>query len=691
MRRREGWLIAGALALLVSWGAGRGRGSVLTGGETSGASSPYAECGEVLLHGYSPTRSPCPSLYMPVAGLTAARLLAHARRLPWRELALAAGLLSVAALCVLAGASRAAPGALLILLLWPELWPRHQSYVQFFYTLFVLPVAGALVWRESKPTPARTAVFALAVGASVLFRSPLAFLPPLLAALELSRRSRDRRLNMAILLIVPYLLLIPWAAMNKVVYGQWSLFERGESLPNIVTAALGRVFFVDQEWRAAVRAHPLLQTQNLLWCLRWAFEEIARHPLRYLEGAAGRLGYALSLKPWLFVAAAAGFWLHRGKAAVRVLGAACAYFLLLHCSIAVLENYFVPLWPLLACLAAMLGCPRGAWAPPAARPAALARGWLLICVGALVLAGLEAQSHVVRYAVLARERAPDSERSLDEALARDPGDGWLNYQDGWRRLRSGDAAGAEAAWSRAVAVSPANLHWALHHAWAAALTGRPESLLSWNAEAPPWSSEGQRADPDLLKAHALLRAGRAREARERLAAAYAERVRRSHGNDRELLSLEILWDRSRELFGAMPPRDWLGLWSELRGFSKRPGGLGVVRRCDPMRDEVIALQNAGNPREAISLLRVLLEKRPDAADLWTDKAVNETFVGSWETAASDLRRAIAADSSYWPAYLSLGAVYVKLGRPAEARKVYDRAIEAGKNAADPVLDLIRRN
>lgn len=690
MRRREGWFIAGALALLIIWGAGRGRAYVLTGGETSGASSPYAECGEVLLHGYAPARSPCPSLYMPVAGLTAARLLAHPVSLPWREFALAAGLFSIAALCVLAGAPRAAVGAVFLLLAWPDLWPRHQSYVQFFYTLFVLPVAGALVWRQERPTPARTAVLAMAVGASVLFRSPLAFLPPLIVAWDFYRRGKDRRLNAALLLTVPYLLLVPWAVMNRVVYGQWSLFERGESLPNIVTAALGRVFFVDQEWRAAVREHPMLQSQNLLLCLRWAFEEIARHPLRYLQGAAGRLGYALSLKPGLFTAAAAGFWLHRAKPAVRVLGALCAYFLLLHCSIAVLENYFVPLWPLLACLAALLVCP-GAWPTLAARPAALARGWLLFIVGVLALAGLEAQAHVARYAFLAHERTPGSERALEEALARDPGDGWLNYQDGWRRLRTGDAAGADSAWARAVVFSPANAHWALHLAWAAALTGRPEALLAWNVAPPPWSTEGQRADPDLLKAHSLLRAGREKPARERLAAAYDERVRRSNGGDKELLSLEILWDRARELFGPLPPRDWLGLWSELRRLSKRPGGDSVVRRCDPMRDAAIALQNAGHSREAINLLRVLVEKRPDAADLWTDLAVNETFVGSWESAASDLKRAIAADPSYWPAYLTLGAVYVKLGRPAEARKVYDHAIAAGRDSTDPVLELIRRN
>ena len=143
MRRLESWYVGAALALLMGWGVARARSQVLVDAEAAGASSAYAECGEVLLHGYAPARSACPSLYMPLSSLTAARLFGHPgpRRWPWREAAILAGLLSIAALCVLAGAPRSAVAAVFLLLAWPELWPSHQSYVQFFYTLFVLTAA----------------------------------------------------------------------------------------------------------------------------------------------------------------------------------------------------------------------------------------------------------------------------------------------------------------------------------------------------------------------------------------------------------------------------------------------------------------------------------------------------------------------------------------------------------------------
>lgn len=682
-------VICSALALLVGWGALQARSWVLSGAESHGASSAYAECGEVLIHGVVPGASPCPSLYMPLASLAAARFLSHGRAggWPWREAALLAGLLTVAALCILAGAPAAAVLAVFVLLAWPDLWPRHQSYVQFFYTLFVLQAAAALVWRTASPTPARTAVLAAAVGASLLFRSPLAFLPPLLAVLEwAARRERGRAwsANALILMTVPYLPLLPWAVMNWFVYRQFSFFERGESLPNIVTAAGGLVHYSEAFWREQVRSEPRLQSQSLLRFLNWAFREIARHPIRYAEGFGGRLSYAAGLQPWLFAFAGAGAWAQRRNPPAGALTFLCGYFLLIHCSIAVLGNYMVPLWPLLAALGAMVVCP----SPPRARAesprlAAAARAWLLGLIAFSCLAGAEADARALRYAALAGARPPGSDLAFAEALTRDPDDAWLLYRRGWRRLKAGDRAATAADWTRAAELRPDNALWSLHRDWARMMAGDPKPLLAWSRPLSPLTSEAQMADPDLLKAYAYSRMGRARSARERLRAAHAI-ISGRQVPGQVSLSLDMLWDRVGELFGDLPPDEWIPLWNDLYRLFDDPVSRKVARLHDPMRESVVKLQARGAHREALALARALLRVRPDSAALWTDKAVSESVAGSWEAAASDLSRAIAADDAFLPAALSLGAVYMKLGRTGDALKVYDRALSRTSAASDPL-------
>lgn len=675
-----------ALALLIGWGVFQARSWVLPGSEAHGACLPYAECGEVLIHGVNPGASLYPSFHMPLASMLAVRIFSHAwpgRRL-WREAVILAGLLSVAALCILAGAPAAAVAAIGILLAWPDLWPRHQPYVQFFYALFVLQAAAALVWRAASPTPARTAALAAAIAASLLYRSPLLLLPPLLAGLEwAARRERGRpwAFNALILLTVPYLPLLPWAAMNWVIHHQLAVFERGESLPNIVSAAGGLVHYSEAFWREQVRAEPRLHNQHLPSFLSWAFEEIARHPLRYARGFAGRLAYALSLRPWLFAWAAAGAWAGRRNPSVRALTLLCVYFLLIHCLIAVLGDYMVPLWILLAALGAMLVGPGACGWPP--RLAAAARGWLLCLLGLSCLAGLEADARALRYARLFRERAPDSDRALADALERDPDDAWLLYRRGWRRLKAGDRPGTLADWTRAAELRPDNALWDLHRAWASLLAGDRRPLLAWNRPLSPLTGRAHKTDPDLLKAYADSREGRTRSARERLRAAYAL-LRRDEEPGQSLLSLEMLWDRARALFGVLPPGNWIGLWNELHRLSDDAPSRRVAQRHDPMRDAVLSLQARGARREASALLRELLRLRPDSAALWTDKAVGEAAAGSWEAAAADLRKALAADAAFLPAAITLGAVYVELGRGGEALKVYDRALALESSAGDPL-------
>jgi tetratricopeptide (TPR) repeat protein len=655
---------------------------------------PYAECGEVLLHGVNPGGSLYPSFHMPLSSLLAVRIFSHVRPgpRPWREAAILTGLLSIAALCILSGAPASSVLAVFVMLAWPDLWPRHQPYIEFFYTFFVLQVAMASVWRAAAPTSARTAVLAAAIGVSLLYRSPMLLLPPVLACLEWAgRRERGRlwAINALMLMTVPYLPLLPWAAMNWVIHHQISIFERGESLPNIVSAAGGLVHYSEEFWRAQVRAEPALQSQHLPNILGWAFGQIVRHPLRYASGFAGRLAFAFSLQPMLFVLAGAGAWVRRRDPSARALAFLCGYYLLIHCALAVLPDYMVPLWPLLAALGAMLVFPRGAKAySPSPRLAAAARAWLLFILAISCLAGAEADARAVRYAWLFTQRAPGLDRALADALESDPDDAWLLYRRGWRRLKAGERSAAVADWTRAVELRPDNALWSLHRDWARLLAGDPKPLLAWTGPLSPLAREAEKVDPDLLKAYAFSREGRPRLARERLLAAFSI-LRDGHAPGQSLLCLEMLWDRAGELFGVLPPSDWIPLWNELYLLFDDAPSRNAARMHDPMREAVVNLQAQGLNREAAALAGKLLRVRPDSAALWTDKAVLETVAGSWEAAAADLERAIAADETFLPAYLSLGAVYVRLGRRGEALKVYDRALSLKGASGHPLRAQLR--
>ncbi len=678
--------------MLLGWGVFQARSWVLPGAEAHGASIPYADCGEVLLHGVNPAGSLYPSFHMPLSSLLAVRIFSHVRPgpRPWREAAILAGLLGVSALCILSGSPASAVIAVFVLLALPDLWPRHNTYIEFFYALFVLQAAMAFVWWAASPTPVRTGVLSAAIGVSLLFRSPLLLLPPLLACHEWYRRREPGRpwaVNTLILVTVPYLPLLPWVAMNWVIHHRISIFERGESLPNIISATGGLVHYSEEFWRAQVRAEPRLQTQHLPQILSWAFEQIARHPLRYANGFAGRFVYAIGLQPWLFALAAAGAWVRRRDPSVRALAFLCVYYLLIHSLIAVLPDYMVPLWPLLAALGAMLIFPWTATAMASSRLAAGARAWLLLMIVCSGLAAADAGARAARYAWLFTRRAPESDRALADALAADPDDAWLHYHRGWRRLKTGDRSGTAEDWARASALRPDNALWSLHRDWALMLAGDPKPLLGWAGTLSPFTREAEKLDPDLMKAYAYRRGGQARQAREKLSAAYSILLRGHPGQP--ALSLEMLWDRVGELFGDLPPAEWIPLWNDLYRLFDDAASKSVARRNDPMREAVVKLQARAAHREALALARELLRVRPDSAALWTDKAVSESAAGSWEAAAADLNRALAVDSSFLPASLSLGAVYMKLGRSGEALKVYDRALSQAGSASDPLRAQLR--
>ena len=402
----------------------------------------------------------------------------------------------------------------------------------------------------------------------MLYRTPLAFFPPVLALHEWASRRRDppgdRRSRLALLCVVPYLLLLPWVAMNRSVHGRFILFEKDAATANIVTGALGLVRSVEGDLSTLVDEPIDLSSSGAV--VGWAARQVLRHPLRYASAYARRAAFAASRYPVLLVLAVLSLYHFRRRREFQQLGLLAGYFLAVHCLMSVEDAYFEPLEPLFAVLAGALVFGFREKDPPPAdsagyRLSALAVNGLLSLVLALCL---YASWVVGAFALL---KGPgDAVRDLDRAVAENPRDSWLLLKRGRARLARGEVAGAVEDLRGAADVEPNDPAVGLQLAWAQALAGDPAPLLGWSP--PPREGNDDplqiRIDAEIFKACALIRAGQAERAQTHVKAAlelHRERnilVRGDHG-ERERETLEKLRSaetgfrrQCEELQGARP-------------------------------------------------------------------------------------------------------------------------------------------
>ncbi|SRR5579871_1800933 len=78
----------------------------------------------------------------------------------------------------------------------------------------------------------------------------------------------------------------------------------------------------------------------------------------------------------------------------------------------------------------------------------------------------------------------------------------------------------------------------------------------------------------------------------------------------------------------------------------------------------------------------MLAEAPDDAFLRYGLAMEYVSAGDDEGAARCLHELLAVDAAYVPAYLQLGQILTRLGRPAEARATYARGIEVAQRQGD---------
>ena len=549
----------------------------------------YSDEGESLLHGISSGWSP---IRMPLSSVLAALFFRH-----WGFSPSDWGILSVGLkfglLFALSG--MLLPGIFPVCLALGTLILADEnifltSYMESGSSIFLLIVAGLLVWREQALSYRQSFLLSFAIGTSLLFRSPLVFFPPLLALFEGQRAPSIRSYwkHALILCIVPYLFLIPWVRMNWALHNRFIPLEYDAANVNIAAGALGFVTSMDGDWRQIVGPTG----PDKFWTIwRWAASEIGRHPLRYLKAYAQRIEYVVTLHPALFLAAFLTLCLYRQKREFQVLGLMVLYYVGIYCSMAVVSRSFDPLVPVLAVLAA---CgPFALLKTKAIVPGhrQLARYVISLLLAIVTACALYAAAKVSLYAAQITQTSASSRELLDDAIRTQPQHAWLLFARGRRHLDAGNIPEAISDLSRAAAMSPRDPGCRLRLAWARMMRGNPQSLLAWPI-LPNGRNNNLNVDAHLFKAHAYLRMGRPSAAHHELKDAMESELLMTAlneaGTPRERGIIEQMRsahagfiNKASHLLTNRPAREQLAMLGELAKLAPRDDVL-TLRRVDLM-------------------------------------------------------------------------------------------------------------
>ncbi|MBI3552136.1 MAG: tetratricopeptide repeat protein [Elusimicrobia bacterium] len=614
------------------------------------------ESGEGLLHGVEDNKIEV-SYTMPLASISAAFCFGHLGpgliALAWRAAIAALFVLSFALGLAVAGWSAALAAPALMVPFTPTLL---RDPINLFYALLVLVVAGSLVARARAPSGAQDARLGLAIGFSLLYRSPLVLFPLALTAFEwltAPRRARPGWRSLLLLCLIPAAMLLPWIRMNRIAHGGFFPLERGRT--DILL--LGSITHV-QKWEAE-SSHVALDPDELERAggiYRWWAREVLRRPSSYLDSCLGRVRFIVSFHPFLFLAALSALWLGRRRAQTRVLGFLIFYLISVHSAIAIGEAYLVPLWPLLAALAGSLPAEARRRGAPRADPSADSVSSKIFagCLALIAPFCLFALWTVMTYGTVAERRSPRSEQAWQEALAEAPEEPWIILQDGKRKLARGDLQGAGACFARAAALRPEDENIRFHRAWALALQGEPDTLMRFEL---PLSSLVLRESLSFLKASICLGAGLRAEARDHIAAGLEVMgipLRSGARTDEPAWAPDDAGGRApfvlsavREILRPMPRGDGLRLLGEIAGMAdaryiadvwlelaqahadagdgnQALRDLDAVKGLDLKPDELRRLVRVycrlGRYRAARALIAGLSTRNPVAARLWLDLA-----------------------------------------------------------------------
>ena len=667
--------------------------------------------GESLAHGISAPDVNSATTSMPLSTSWAAAQFGH---LGWREarlgwLALCVLLLlTAAALACELGPWPAGPLVILMLACVSDGWLSLTNMLHASYALLVLHAAWALARFAREPSAASGAWAGLALGTSLLYRSPLLFVPPLLALGFVFRKVRGgggAARGLALAAVLPVLMLLPWMKLNYGLHGRPNPAEHMRSDTNIVSGALGLVANIEGDIRALAPEAEFEPGRVLGWAVR----RVLSSPAAYARAVASRVVYAASFAPWLCLAALVAFWLGRREPALRAVSGLAAYFLGVHALMPIAPHYLMPLWMLLTVIVSVAAA--NLLAPKLTEDGVcrrFSRGLLYAgCAGAGALA-LAVLPRVARYDALGA-RAASPER-LGEALSAAPADARLLGRRAEALRREGRPREAAVDLGRALARAPLDAETHVMLGYALALSGRPAVLegLRLGAEA----TLKARGELPFYQAASEIRRGRPERARALLRGAVADWTATALTVNRLKTPLE------RETLAKLRPPGMTAVGGALLdplSPSERIAYLAAVARAAPLEHVAEAAAVAGflllKERRAAEALPLLtravkanaaavcsmssesfggpgraglpvvffdecLERLPSNAKLWADRGVARAGRKD-PRAEEDLRRSLALDPSSAEASLSLAFVLQGRGREREALEVVEAALARG--------------
>jgi len=209
---------------------------------------------------------------------------------------------------------------------------------QSFYSFFLLLALLFLVLKDREDTLKNNLLAGLAIGASLLVRTPLLLFPPLVV---LSGRfwktglPEGRAARELAFLAASYALLLPWGALNQSVSGKFSLFDDRRAACNLITAAKGSVYTMNGN---PFRLAGIGEEDS---AFDYFVRETARAPLDHALTAVKRLWHIFLFHPLLsglFLLALLKNRFRDGPAFGLPV-----YFVLVHSLLSIEARYFYPL------------------------------------------------------------------------------------------------------------------------------------------------------------------------------------------------------------------------------------------------------------------------------------------------------------------------------------------------------------
>lgn len=209
---------------------------------------------------------------------------------------------------------------------------------QAFYSFFLLLALVFLLLKRREDTLKNALLAGLAIGASLLVRTPLLLFPPLAALcgrLCGGKRAKGAAARELLFLAASYALLLPWGALNYSVSGKFSLFDDRRAACNLITAAKGSVYTMNGN---PFRLAGIGEEDS---AFAFYARETAKAPVFHALTAVKRLWHIFLFHPLL----SGLFLLALIKNRFRD-GAAFGlpvYFILVHSLLSIEERYFYPL------------------------------------------------------------------------------------------------------------------------------------------------------------------------------------------------------------------------------------------------------------------------------------------------------------------------------------------------------------